>query len=338
MSYADFISFAKGGVFQCRPGCTEGCSLDNCPAHQRAFKYFEDVVQRLEEAEKSVMELMDQNQVLREARKNWRAERAELIKLLPVETARQLPGPSRSPTSPATKRRAHSPLRAVSKKRPRIETPSASLQHGPTPAPVAPTPTPVAPTPTPVAANACPCQEAWSTQRPDPEQGLFEEVVEELRRDYHGAVLSSQVPLHSSRQMEDYLNNLWATARSVTKHDRRKVVTNAPIHMLGIVLHYCFKAHSCCSKPPVWKFFVNTACAYNENETEFHFFTPLGGAAAATARTTFARLKLEKNDYCYWQLHKAFNECLMCKQVESISSKIPKKTMQKSQDGHEIDS
>ncbi|GIY06189.1 hypothetical protein CEXT_29231 [Caerostris extrusa] len=34
--------------------------------------------------------------------------------LLSVETARELPGPSRSPTSPATKRRAHSPEREVS--------------------------------------------------------------------------------------------------------------------------------------------------------------------------------------------------------------------------------
>ncbi|GIY72000.1 hypothetical protein CDAR_452291, partial [Caerostris darwini] len=56
-------------------------------------------------------------------------------------------------------------------------------------------------------------------------RALFEEVVEELRRDYHGAVLSSLVPVHSSLLMEEYLNNLWATARLVTKRDRRKVVT-----------------------------------------------------------------------------------------------------------------
>ncbi|GIY65796.1 hypothetical protein CDAR_13641, partial [Caerostris darwini] len=61
------------------------------------------------------------------------------------------------------------------------------------------------------------------------DRGLFEEVVEELRRDYPGAVLCSQVPLHSSRQMEDYLNSLWAAARSVTKHERRKIVTKYDI-------------------------------------------------------------------------------------------------------------
>ncbi|GIY57163.1 hypothetical protein CDAR_224941 [Caerostris darwini] len=81
MAYSDFISFAKGGVFQCRPGCTEDCSLDSCPAQRRAFTYFEEVVQRLEEAEKSVAILMEQNQVLKEAQNNWRVERAKLIKV-----------------------------------------------------------------------------------------------------------------------------------------------------------------------------------------------------------------------------------------------------------------
>ncbi|GIY49715.1 hypothetical protein CDAR_417461, partial [Caerostris darwini] len=119
---------------------------------------FEQIVLRLEEAEKSVMELMEQNQVLTEAQSNWRVERYNLIKLLPVATQRELPGPSRSPTSPATKRRACSPVRAVSKKRQRIEPPSASLQLAPTPAPAtAPTPTAAptsaaaSPTPTPAA-------------------------------------------------------------------------------------------------------------------------------------------------------------------------------------------
>ncbi|GIY83645.1 hypothetical protein CDAR_617981 [Caerostris darwini] len=80
MSYSDFISFAKGGVFQCRPGCTEECSLEECPAHQRAFRYFEDVVLRLDEAEKSVRELMAKPSA-EGSTGNWRVERAKLIKV-----------------------------------------------------------------------------------------------------------------------------------------------------------------------------------------------------------------------------------------------------------------
>ncbi|GIY78833.1 hypothetical protein CDAR_45141 [Caerostris darwini] len=53
------------------------------PAAQSTARWttFEDVVQRLEEAEKSVMMLTEQTQVLREAQEKWRVERNELIKV-----------------------------------------------------------------------------------------------------------------------------------------------------------------------------------------------------------------------------------------------------------------
>ncbi|GIY02897.1 hypothetical protein CDAR_407121 [Caerostris darwini] len=57
----------------------------------------------------------------------------------------------------------------------------------------------------------------------------FEEIVEELRRDYHSAVLSEQVPVCSSFLIQDYLKDLWANARLVTEKDRRKVVTKHDI-------------------------------------------------------------------------------------------------------------
>ncbi|GIY02904.1 hypothetical protein CDAR_407131 [Caerostris darwini] len=44
----------------------------------------------------------------------------------------------------------------------------------------------------------------------------FEEIVEELRRDYHSAVLSEQVPVCSSFPIEDYRKDLWANARRET--------------------------------------------------------------------------------------------------------------------------
>ncbi|GIX70560.1 hypothetical protein CEXT_63581 [Caerostris extrusa] len=49
------------------------------------------------------------------------------------------------------------------------------------------------------------------------------------RAQYHGAILSNQVPIHCSLLMEDYLKNLWANARRVTKDKRRKVVTKHDI-------------------------------------------------------------------------------------------------------------
>ncbi|GIY17768.1 hypothetical protein CDAR_123391, partial [Caerostris darwini] len=58
---------------------------------------------------------------------------------------------------------------------------------------------------------------------------LFKEVVEGLRQEYPGAVLSNRVPMQSSPLVEEYLDNLWATARLVTKRDRRKVVTKYDI-------------------------------------------------------------------------------------------------------------
>ncbi|GIX70563.1 hypothetical protein CEXT_63601 [Caerostris extrusa] len=60
-------------------------------------------------------------------------------------------------------------------------------------------------------------------------RALFEEVLEELLQEYHGAVLSNEVPSWSSSEMEDYPKALWATARQVTKKRRRKVVTKHDI-------------------------------------------------------------------------------------------------------------
>ncbi|GIY85877.1 hypothetical protein CDAR_462031 [Caerostris darwini] len=244
-SYDDLMSVVDGGVFQCRPDCFAECLPDDCPAHRQAIKHYEAVVQRLESAEKAVMMLQEENHVLKKAQESSRLERAKLIKLLPIETQRELPGPSQSPTSPAKKRRADSREREVSRKRRRIEPPSAPRPPAPTPAPApAPVPAPFA-APVPAMVHAArrptsipsPCTTQASQLKPAPvrrpgrprdltlSRGLFEEVVEELRRDYHGSVLSSQVPMQSSLLMEEYLNSLWATARLVTKRDRRKVVT-----------------------------------------------------------------------------------------------------------------
>ncbi|GIY43424.1 hypothetical protein CDAR_551841 [Caerostris darwini] len=102
---------------------------------------FEDVVQRLEEAEKSVMMLMEQNQVLREAQEKWRVERNELIKLLPPKKAKEScldpPGPQR------VLQQCFSSACSTA--------PTTAPATAPTPAPAtAPTPT-AAPTPTPAA-------------------------------------------------------------------------------------------------------------------------------------------------------------------------------------------
>ncbi|GIY75124.1 hypothetical protein CDAR_372111 [Caerostris darwini] len=240
-SYDDLMSVVDGGAFQCRPDCFAECLPDDCPAHRRAITQYEAVVQRLVNAEEAVRQLQQENHVLKKAQKNWRSERANLIELLPVKVSRELPGPSQSPTSPAKKRRAHTPEREVSRKRQRIERPRASRQRAP-PSPPAPAPAPAAaPVPAMVhtARTSIPssCTTQASQLKPAParrpgrprdltlSRELFEEVVEELLRDYHGAVLCSHVPVQSSLLMEEYLHNLWATARLVTKRDRRKVVT-----------------------------------------------------------------------------------------------------------------
>ncbi|GIY32439.1 hypothetical protein CDAR_377961 [Caerostris darwini] len=108
-SYEDLMCVVDGGAFQCRPDCFAECLPDECPAHRQAIKQYEAVVQRLVSAEEAARKLQEENQVLKKAHKNWRLERAKLIKLLPIETSRELPGPSQSPTSPAKKRRADSP-------------------------------------------------------------------------------------------------------------------------------------------------------------------------------------------------------------------------------------
>ncbi|GIY05924.1 hypothetical protein CEXT_164091 [Caerostris extrusa] len=71
--------------------------------------------------------------------------------------------------------------------------------------------------------ESCACKETWSTRL------FFEEVLEELRQEYQGAVLSDQVPTSNNEEMEDYLKSLWAAARKVTKENRRKVVTKHDI-------------------------------------------------------------------------------------------------------------
>ncbi|GIY07150.1 hypothetical protein CDAR_56521 [Caerostris darwini] len=345
MSYEVLMAVVEWDAFKCRPGCTEECTPDDCVAHRRAVQQFETVVRFLLKAEESVRKLQQENKVLREteqsvrelqeenkqlkeAQKNWRTERDELIKR--IEIPRELPGPSRSPTSPAKKRRAHSPEREVSRKRQRPDLPSVSLYSHPAPdtgrfhfhiTPKHRTCTTQASplrqrldlpnvslyhrpaTPGRFHFHITPKHRTCSTQaspprqrvdhqtaslhRRDPEPApfvdldsassadldsapsapcsfcclpflpaaplyhcfqllllplllkpaparrpgrprdlilsreLFEEVVEELLRDYHGAVLSSHVPLQSSLLMEEYLHSLWATARLVTKRDRR---------------------------------------------------------------------------------------------------------------------
>ncbi|GIX70556.1 hypothetical protein CEXT_63551 [Caerostris extrusa] len=47
-------------------------------------------------------------------------------------------------------------------------------------------------------------------------RNLFDEIVEELRQEYHRAVLSNQVPILCILLMEDYLKDLWDNARRLT--------------------------------------------------------------------------------------------------------------------------
>ncbi|GIY87275.1 hypothetical protein CDAR_368621 [Caerostris darwini] len=255
MSFEVLMAAVRWGAFQCKPDCTEKCSWQTCLAQRRAVRQYELVVRRLLSVEKSLRELQEENKVLRGAQKNWLSEQTKLKKLIPDEISNGLPGPSRSPMSPAKKRRAHSPEREVSRKRQRVDSPSASLyQRAPAPAPSAtrsptpsatPSPTPSAsPSPTPSDAPAArrfhfyipskhsSCVTQASQLKPAParrpgrprdltlSREVFEEVVEELHQE-QGAVLSNHVPLHSSLLMEEYLNCLWATARLVTKRDRR---------------------------------------------------------------------------------------------------------------------
>ncbi|GIY32083.1 hypothetical protein CEXT_572461, partial [Caerostris extrusa] len=132
-----------------------------------------------------------------------------------------------------------------------LPDPAPSEYSAPTPAPSeysAPTP---APTPSTAPATGCfdffipgkhnSCTTQASQLKPAParrpgrprdltlNRKLFKEVVEELRQEYQGAVLSNEVPTQSSLLVEEYLDNLWATARLVTKRDRRKVVTKHDI-------------------------------------------------------------------------------------------------------------
>ncbi|GIY16640.1 hypothetical protein CEXT_644641 [Caerostris extrusa] len=74
---------------------------DDGLAQRRAVRQYELVARRLLSTEKSLRELQEENKVLREAHKNWRLELAKLKKLIPVEKSNGLPGPSRSPMSPA---------------------------------------------------------------------------------------------------------------------------------------------------------------------------------------------------------------------------------------------
>ncbi|GIY41699.1 hypothetical protein CEXT_153531 [Caerostris extrusa] len=123
---------------------------------------YESVVRRVVNTEDTLQRLQERYEALLSTQKQWLLERDKLLKLIPAETARALPGASRSPT----KRRAHSPEREDSSKRQRIEppTPSPASAPAPTPAAAAPAPTPAAaaPTPTPAAPTPACCTNSYS--------------------------------------------------------------------------------------------------------------------------------------------------------------------------------
>ncbi|GIY58665.1 hypothetical protein CEXT_695841 [Caerostris extrusa] len=150
--------------------------------------------------------------------------------------------------SPAKKRRAHSQEREVSRKRQRVDAPlhqrSSCLHvlclHCSSCLPARPASTAarhqtstttqfVQLNPAPARRPGRPVFFSSISEKPDPGQGSFEEVLEELRQEYQGAVLSDQVPTSNNEEMEDYLKSLWAAARKVTKENRRKVVTKHDI-------------------------------------------------------------------------------------------------------------
>ncbi|GIZ00476.1 hypothetical protein CEXT_610201 [Caerostris extrusa] len=55
-------------------------------------------------------------------------------------------------------------------------------------------------------------------------------ILDDLAQaEYYVAALSNQVPMHCSLLMENYLKDLWANARRLTKHKLRKVVTKQDI-------------------------------------------------------------------------------------------------------------
>ncbi|GIX97537.1 hypothetical protein CDAR_517601 [Caerostris darwini] len=212
MIYEKLMQFARDGSFRCRPGCTKDCAPDDCLAHRQAIQQYERVVQRVVDTEDSLKRLQERYEALLSEKQQWLSERVELMKLIPAKTARELPGASRSPTSPAKKRRAHSPEREVSSKRQRIEPPSAPAPSpAPTPtAAAAQTPTPSA-APVPVMGTKFP-----APAPPKPASGTAPRIP-------------GSSPLRPGACPQQYLTCLWATARKVTKKQRRKVVNKHDI-------------------------------------------------------------------------------------------------------------
>ncbi|GIY55813.1 hypothetical protein CDAR_248341 [Caerostris darwini] len=208
---------------------TSAAQMDKCPAQRRAVQQYELVVRRLLRAETSVRKLQEETEALRKSEEKWQLEREKLKKL--IEISREPPAPSRSLTSPAKKRKADSPLKEISSKRQRVD--SISLYHRAAPA-TGRFHFSLPSKPNFCTTQVCPLKPA-PTRRPGRPRDLtlnrelFKEVVEELRQEYPGAVLTNKVPVQSSPRVKEYLDNLWATARSVTKRDRRKVVTKHDI-------------------------------------------------------------------------------------------------------------
>ncbi|GIX93532.1 hypothetical protein CDAR_247731, partial [Caerostris darwini] len=171
--------------------------------------------------------------------------------LIPAKKSSGLPGPSRSAMSPAKKRRAHSQDREVSGKRQRINEPLHQRAPAPSPAPSFLLPPllhllppmlhllppllhllppmlhllppmlhllpPMLHLLPPMLHLLPPLLHLLPPLILPPLLLRDLEVVE-----YQGAVLSNQVPIESSLLMEEHLNNLWATARLVTKRDRQR--------------------------------------------------------------------------------------------------------------------
>ncbi|GIY58664.1 hypothetical protein CEXT_695831 [Caerostris extrusa] len=62
---------------------------------------YESVVQRVVTTDEALKQLEEKYEALLAAQKQWLVERAQLIQLIPAEKSSGLPGPSRSPMSPA---------------------------------------------------------------------------------------------------------------------------------------------------------------------------------------------------------------------------------------------
>ncbi|GIY02162.1 hypothetical protein CDAR_115641 [Caerostris darwini] len=206
--YEDLIRFSRKGSFRCRLGCTGACSPDDCLAHQQAIQQYESVVQRLVSTEGCIKRLQEK---FLSAQKEWQLERTKLIKRqrvdpgaflhqpAPVPSTILAPGPpaTLAPGPPATLAQVSSASPAASHQ---TSTSSCTTQF--------------------IQLNPAPARRPGRPRNLTLDSRLFEEVLEELRREYQGAVLSHQVRTWINEDMEDYLKSLWATARKVTKEKR----------------------------------------------------------------------------------------------------------------------